>query len=344
MKKPPQKGPIRASLASCFLLCLLAGSGQVLAEEPREPAEAHDFSLPGLDGAVHSLRDLKGRPALLLFGEIYNKSSVEALNELSNILKQPALEGAAARIVLILGSQDPTEKLGKDWQELKRENGILVLHDRQRTVFESHGVKVLPTVMLLDGLQRPVLTVSGYPLNFSDVVSDGLLFALGKIERGKLDKALHPEGPAAGDEGRLKAIRTARMAVAFARRKLYDLAVTRFEEARKLDPTLTEAIIGLADVELSLGKVQESQAHYDEALAIAPASVAAHLGLAKIEIKRDQLDRAEKRLKEQVALHPLQAELHFLLGEAYEKRGKKEEALSAYKRAAYLLLERAGEP
>jgi tetratricopeptide (TPR) repeat protein len=325
------------------LSLLLGLAAPLAAGELKVGAQAPEFSLPDLEGKEHTLAEMQGEPVLLLFGEIYNKNSLAALDELTDDPRESSPPGPRPRCLFILGSQDPTEKLKRDWQDLKKDGKVLLLHDRRRTVFEGFGVKVLPTVMVLDGRRRLVLTVSGYPLNFSDVVSDGILYALGKIDRGRLDLALHPESPAGVDETQLKALRTARMAAALARRKLLELAVARFEEARSLDPQLLEARLGLADVQLQLGRIQESQTLYEEVLTKAPTSVAAHLGLAKIEIKRDQLDHAEKRLKEQAALHPLQAELHYLLGEAYEKRGKKEEALSAYKRASSILLERSVE-
>ncbi len=221
--------------------------------------------------------------------------------------------------------------------------GVLVLQDRRRLAFEQFGVKVLPTTGILDGRRRLVTTVSGYPLNFADVVADGLLYAMGRIDREKLEKTLHPHDPVGLDETRLKAVRNARMAAALARRGLLELAMTRFEEARGLDPQLIEARLGLAEVHFEMGRVQEAHGLFEGALAQDGRSVAAHIGLARIEIKRDQLDQAEKRLKDQVALHPLHAELHFLLGEVHERRGKTAEALSAFKRAAHLLLERPAE-
>lgn len=306
---------------------------------------APSFSLPGLDAKEHALAELKGHPAVVIFGELYNHNSLDALTELAKLLQEPALSESGARSLLIVGSQDSTEKLANDWQELKQKSkdDVLVLHDRRREQFERYGVKVLPTIVIVDAQGQIAMTVSGYPLNFSDVVSEALLYATGKIEKGRLDRALHPENSTGSNEVQLKALRTAKMGSALAKRKLFDLAVARFEEARSLDPTLLDARLGLASVQLELGKVEEAYALFGDVLAMAPANVTAHIGLARIEIRRDQLDHAEKRLKEQVALHPLHAELHFLLGEAYEKRGRKEEALSAYKRASMLLLQRAGE-
>lgn len=301
------------------------------------------FKLPGLDGKRHSSAELEGAPAVVLFGEMYNKSSLAALDELSTLVKQPALEGTSVRRVLVLGAPDPTEKVAKEWEALGKGEDVLVLHDRGRTLFETFGVKVLPTAAIVDPEGRLSLLVSGYPLNFADIVTDAVLHALGKIERERLERTLHPEGPGPADETRLKALRTSRMAAALARRKLHDLAEARFEEALGYDATLLEARLGLADVQLKVGKVQEAQGSYEQVLERAPASVAAHVGLARIEIKRDQLARAEKRLKEQAALHPLHAEVHFVLGEAYEKLGRKDEALSAYKRAAMILVGRSAD-
>lgn len=318
-----------------WLLCVAPGLRAVdLNTGDKAPA----FELPDLDGSSHSSKALRGKPAVLVFGEVYNRNTLSALKDLDRLLNVDKLGESGAPVVLVMASKEDPRKIRKELRNVGYRGELLVLRDRTRVVFQEYGIKVLPTTFVLDADGQVSLGFSGYPLSYSDMVADGVLYALGKIERDRLEAALSPTADSEGGGDRARALRIARMARALSRRDFHDAALERYRSALELDSGLVEAHVGLADCLLSLDRIQEAETHYAKALEISPEVDAAVAGLARIEIRRGQLDAAEKRLKERLAVHPLNAELRYLVGEACEKRGDKESALAAYKRAAQLLL------
>jgi tetratricopeptide (TPR) repeat protein len=304
--------------------------------------KAPAFELPDLEGSSHSSKALRGKPAVLVFGEVYNRNTLSALKDLDRLLNVEKLGESGAPVVLVMASKEDPRKIRRELRKVGYRGELLVLRDRTRVVFQEYGIKVLPTTFVIDTKGQVSLGFSGYPLSYSDMVADGLLYALGKIERDRLDAALSPTTRSEGGGEPTRALRIARMARALSRRDFHDAALERYRSALDLDPDLVEAHVGLADCLLSLNRIQEAETHYAMALDISPETDSAIAGLARIEIRRGQLEAAEKRLRERLAVRPLNAELHYLAGETSEKRGDKEAALAAYKRAAQLLLIRHG--
>lgn len=56
-------------------------------------------------------------------------------------------------------------------------------------------------------------------------------------------------------------------------------AITAFEEALRIDPSIKEAHVRLADLYASIGKNDEATKHYEEALRVDPSYKWAHVNL-----------------------------------------------------------------
>jgi protein O-mannosyl-transferase len=80
------------------------------------------------------------------------------------------------------------------------------------------------------------------------------------------------------------------------------------------------------------GNFAKSVKEYKAALVIKPSSLVAHLGLGNAYYELDTNDAALVHLEKARAIAPRDAQVHLLLGAVYQSSGRKEDAITAYKR------------
>jgi len=102
-----------------------------------------DFTLPGLDGKMVSLRQLRGRPVLVSFFATWCPPCVE---------EAPSLEALARRVgdkatVLVVSVDEDLEALRKFYA---KGSAAIVVRDESRKVPESFGTSKFPESFLLD--------------------------------------------------------------------------------------------------------------------------------------------------------------------------------------------------
>jgi tetratricopeptide (TPR) repeat protein len=91
--------------------------------------------------------------------------------------------------------------------------------------------------------------------------------------------------------------------------KQFDKSIAAFEKgltkpAAANDPVVYEAMISLASLYFSSGKIDEASAMYEKALAANPAGPAAKLGLGKVAFNKGDVEKALQRFREVVTSAP----------------------------------------
>ena len=119
-----------------------------------------------------------------------------------------------------------------------------------------------------------------------------------------------------------------------AMRRLGDLpnALVAQQKARKLDPNLQEAELGLASVQANMGKIAEANKTIQDTLAQKESAIAYfYQGIAFGEQK--DLKSAEASFRRVISLDPNLAGAHYNLGLALGTQGKTTDAITAYQKA-----------
>ena len=91
--------------------------------------------------------------------------------------------------------------------------------------------------------------------------------------------------------------------------KQFDKAIAAFEKGLAKpgapnDTVVYEAMISLASLYFSSGKIDQASAMYERALAANPAGAAAKLGLGKVAFNKGDVEKALQRFKEVVSSAP----------------------------------------
>ncbi len=132
--------------------CVLAGEGM----SPVEPAKAvADFTLPGIDGHQHRLKDLQGKYVLVNFWAVWCAPCRAEMPSLDRAYQQ--LKGDKFELLAIHAGPSMENAQGYS-EELKLMFPILVDEDLELT---SWGVRGLPTTFLIDPEGRIVAEAVG---------------------------------------------------------------------------------------------------------------------------------------------------------------------------------------
>lgn len=347
MMKSYHKRPVKGSLPLALMLILSMGIPAGAISELQVYKATPAFELPSIDpaGTHVTVNSLKGKTTILIFGELYHELTLQALKELAHLretlAKANETDGTEWRIVLIVAQDIPDEQLREE--QAQKNINVTILHDRTRTVFGTYNVIVLPSVVVVDPQGNIITTISGYPLNFSDIIRDALLFSQGKITRQQYETTSHgstaQETPL--DEKQLKVERRAGLARQLFRRGYIEVAMEQFQQVLQLDEDYTPARIGMARCLVKLGELDKAETVLQAILQKDPKNLEASRIMAWIEILRggDELDSAGKRLDMILALNRNDAEAHYLKGLIYEAKGNLKDAMAEYKQVSEILLE-----
>lgn len=121
-------------------------------------------------------------------------------------------------------------------------------------------------------------------------------------------------------------------------------ALEKYQAARALDPTNTEALIWVGVLAQQLGQETEAKGAFAAARAQigSEAEFLVARGMAYAQV--NQLDAAASDAEAALALDPNSAEAHFLLGGVYEVRGNSQEAIAELQQAADLARQAGNDP
>jgi tetratricopeptide (TPR) repeat protein len=110
-------------------------------------------------------------------------------------------------------------------------------------------------------------------------------------------------------------------------------AVSHYEQALRIDPSLTYAHVHLGIALSRLGKNQDALAQLMEALRLSPDSPEVHNDLGDALLQADRLPEAIEHYEHALQIRPDYAEAHSNLGVVLSRTGKMQEAIAHYEQA-----------
>ena len=295
-----------------------------------------------LDGNEVTLAGMGGRTVVLIFGELYHTKTVEACRLVQTVLTDKRLAGQKVTVVLIVARNQPPAQLKSE--AAGKPVPSTILHDVERKAFGAYRVAVMPSVVVVDGKGAVVHAVAGLTGRFSDIVTDCLLFATGRLGADQFEQALHPDSAADRNPEQVRAERITQLARQLVRRGLDDLAAEKYAEALALSPEHTPARLELGMLLLKRRALADAERQFRAVLSRQPQTVEASLGLAYVQTQRggDELPEAERIARELLVRSPTEPRAHYLLGLICQKRDLSDQAAASFRKAAELLMERAG--
>jgi tetratricopeptide (TPR) repeat protein len=116
-----------------------------------------------------------------------------------------------------------------------------------------------------------------------------------------------------------------------------DAAMAAYRQAAALDPTMTAALVNLANIHYARDRAIEAEALYEKALAIDPSSFEGQYNLGNVLHDSGRFDAAARCYRGALAIDPGYADAHFYLAVTLEKLGRSADAKPhwiAYRRLA----------
>jgi tetratricopeptide (TPR) repeat protein len=326
-------------LLAALLVTLQSG---IATGAPRSGSLAEPLGLSDLSGVPVDAEQLSGRTRVLMFGEIYHRGTREACVQIEQVLGDLRLAGEQITPVLIIAQDVGLEDLRRQAEALPFVG--LVLHDPRRQAFGDYRIMVMPTVVVVDGSDRVVHSLPGMTARFSDILTDALLVATGRLSREQFQLTLQPEAAVEVSEAEARANRIAQLAEQLARRGLDEMAQEKYAEALALWPGHVQARLGLGHLFIKHRRIADAERQFRALLEADQAHTDAALGLAFVQALRggEELVEAERVVREVLAREASQARAHYLLGLILEKRDRPDHAAESYRRAAEILLQRHG--
>jgi tetratricopeptide (TPR) repeat protein len=104
--------------------------------------------------------------------------------------------------------------------------------------------------------------------------------------------------------------------------RTYDEAEAAYKRALALDPTLSNALTNLGNLEYRRDRVEEAESYYRRALACDPEQPEALYNLGFLSFERNEIDEAIALFREALDSDPSFADAHFNLAMALEERGE----------------------
>jgi tetratricopeptide (TPR) repeat protein len=120
-----------------------------------------------------------------------------------------------------------------------------------------------------------------------------------------------------------------------------EAAMAAYRQAAALDPSMTAALVNLANIHYARDRALEAEALYEKALAIDPASFEAQYNLGNVLHDSGRFEAAARCYTGALAIDPGYADAHFYLAVTLEKLSRSTEAKPHW--LAYLRLAPNGE-
>lgn len=309
----------------------------VAATVPPRGGLAPRIELKDIGGTPVKTGELLPRTLVIIFGELSHEGVRRACADTLDVLAQTA--GDAAIAILVASEGVPSEGL--------RETAVqgrfpsLILHDPTHEAFDAFHVIVAPTVVVIDGDGKVVHSMPGFLPRFKELLAQAVLVANGDQSPEAFDRFIEQRGPA--ERAQMKrAMELVRVADEFARHSLVQLARVRYQEALAAEPLCVQALVGLGELELSVGNHLAAQSRFADAITADPTSADARLGLAMVLVSMGgpRLAEAESLARAVLQTNTRNARGHYVLGHVNEANGRREAAMHEYRRAAELAMMR----
>jgi len=116
-----------------------------------------------------------------------------------------------------------------------------------------------------------------------------------------------------------------------------EAAMAAYRQAAALDPSMTAALVNLANIHYARDRAIEAEALYEKALALDPVSFEAQYNLGNVLHDSGRFEAAARCYRSALAVDPTYADAHFYLAVTLEKLARSSEAKPhwvAYRRLA----------
>jgi tetratricopeptide (TPR) repeat protein len=305
---------------------------------------APQIALKDLQGADVTTEKLRGKVLVVIFGELYHEKTRQACEQVQAARRDPRLDAASVVSILVVTRELTADEAKQNADAPAARLAQITLRDPTRQVYGVYEVAVMPSIVIIDGEGNVVHAIAGLTTRFTDLLTDSLLLATGKLSPQRFDEALNPApgapatAPATPD---VRADRLAQLARQLARRGLDEMAAEKFHEALQLDPQNPSIHLDLGMLLLRRQRLADAESEFRQVLQSKPNSMQASLGLAFVQVTRGggELDQAENSVRDLLARNPKEPRVHYLMGLINEQRGKSQDASASFKKAAQLLLE-----
>lgn len=321
----------RRIIATALMLSA-AGTPGAPVSEWRPGSSTPRFELPAAGGGEVALRDFHGVPVALLFADPQQGHSQRAIEELVSVVDAQRF-GQAIRVFIIV------DQVPQVLPALPSCAAMLV--DEDRSTFVDYGVvAVLPCTVFLDAEGLFHAALPGHGFGYRDSVENELLYLTGRISHA--DLVQRRQGPAPADPHRAVMQRRLNLANQLRQRGLASQAREEYEAILELVPGDPAAHLGIAQLELQRGHLDEAESHAMTALAASPEMPLAFKTLARARLMAGNLEGVREPLRQFIAIAGEDAETHYLQGRLAEAQGAIDEALAHYRQACEALLTQRG--
>ncbi|MFQ5503738.1 MAG: tetratricopeptide repeat protein [Planctomycetota bacterium] len=365
---------LRASSARRALLALALTPILAAAQKPGlVGTRAARLSLRGLAGETVQLPGAAhGGPGLgvLVFWSTWARHSARELGRLGTLWPRWSENGIRVVAINVEAAHiGPAETAAVEkWLEARKLMFPVAIDDGLKA-YGAYGVGAVPTTIVVDATGTIVMRLPGFPVGGSEQLFEFI------EKRVATEQAALAEDPSRPPSiGARKAVRHVRLARFLMQRGKHDMARYTLEQAILEDPGLVDAWIGLARLELALGKGQEAaetlaraaarfpdspvlqlerarhllqsgrnpeaEALARQALAGNPSLAPAFTLLGRIRLARNDLGSAVKAFRDAIAANPLDPDPLIELARVHRQRGEMERAVAELERAYSLLVTR----
>jgi peroxiredoxin len=260
------------------------------------------ISLEDLDGAVHSLDDLKESKAVLLFfWATWSQRSLIELEDLAKIQEQYGDKGLSILAVNVENQAMDSEDLSqiKSVMEEKGANFTVVV-DKGLKTYNEWGVIATPTTAIVDRDGNVIFDMSSYPTSGYLDVEEGVQKALGLF--------VEPEEKAADAVPAYQPTKQGMLHFGLGKRHLdkgfVSKAIPELEKSAVADSGYIEPVIYLGYAFLSDGNNAGAKEQLVKALAMDPERRETRLMLAHLLLGEQKLDEALDILQDVIPDEP----------------------------------------
>lgn len=329
--------PWACLVVAAHLACF---SPAALAAVPPRGSEAPAISLQDLSGHPFSTAEVRGRPLVLIFGDLNHEGTRDTAAAVLTVLEDPRFTGTGILPVFLTAQSLPADDLAE--QAAAGHFPPLVLRDQDRQAFGDYKIVAIPSVVVVDSKGIVLHAVAGRLPRFNELLTESLLVATGQEPPEQFERSLAgSDEPAPQSREQQRAERLVHLGEQLLPHHLDEMAEARFLEAISLVPGYAPARLALGELLRRQGKLDDAEAQFREILTSDPTSAEASLALARVRFDRGGpgIDDAEKLARGVLEHDDMNARAHYQLGRVLESRGDPG-AAACYRRAAEILLGR----
>lgn len=213
------------------------------------------FSLPDVNGAIHTDEDVAGSPGAIVFWSTWSPRSAEILEDFRAYHREHAGRGLKILAVNIDGENLDNSRKEKIREYISRiDLPFPVLLDEKLEAFVAYGVMAHPSAVVFDTGGRITFALGGYPDSMRDDLLNNLLEVMGiPVEPEE------PEVTSVGYVPRGRALQYYNMGRRLMSKGQHDRALAALKKSSQEDPGFIEPVILTARLMLNAGDADEAE-------------------------------------------------------------------------------------